>query len=202
MNPRQLSHELRNEVTPDLTRRRWIIGLSMVGALAGQIVSLYQTGIIKKLPDPPLPIFDSDRVDASDYAYKRLNSPDGPAMLVSYGITAWLASAGGKSRAEQTPLLPLALALKTLYDAGVALELGREEWAENKALCAYCQAATVASLVSVGLALPEALRAVQNLMERNNSVSAALNGNNRAAGNDGDPLLRREHEAARWQPAH
>jgi hypothetical protein len=29
MNPRQLSHELREDVTPDLTRRRWIVGLSL-----------------------------------------------------------------------------------------------------------------------------------------------------------------------------
>jgi hypothetical protein len=51
----------------------------MLGSAVAQIVSLYQTGIIKKLPDPPIPIFDSDKVDASDYAYKRMNSPDGRA---------------------------------------------------------------------------------------------------------------------------
>lgn len=53
MNPTQLSHELRNGQSPDLTRRRWIIGLSLVTVVAGQIVTLYQTGIIKHLPDPP-----------------------------------------------------------------------------------------------------------------------------------------------------
>jgi hypothetical protein len=59
-----LSEELRNGSNPDLNRRRWIIGLSMLGSAVAQIVSLYQTGIIKKLPDPPIPIFDSDKVDA------------------------------------------------------------------------------------------------------------------------------------------
>ncbi len=34
----------------------------------GQVVSLYQTGVISHLPDPPLPVFDADKVDASDYA--------------------------------------------------------------------------------------------------------------------------------------
>lgn len=163
MNPAQLSHELREEVTPDLTRRRWIIGLSLLGTAMGQIVGMYQTGIIKHLPDPPAPVFDSDRVDASNYAYKRAETPDALLMIVNYGITAALAGAGGKNRAEQRPWLPLAMAAKTVLDAGTALQLGREEWSENKALCAYCQVATLVSLASVALAVPEAVSAVRNM---------------------------------------
>jgi hypothetical protein len=44
MEPQQLSRELREGNSPDLIRRRWIIGLSMLGVTMGQIVSLYQTG--------------------------------------------------------------------------------------------------------------------------------------------------------------
>jgi uncharacterized membrane protein len=164
MHPRQLSHELREGRSDDLTRRRWVIGLSLLGAAMGQLVSLYQTGIIRRLPDPPVRIFDSSRVDASDYAYKRLQTPDGVMMVASYALTAWLAAAGGEGRARQLPALPLALGLKTLGDTAVALELAREEWAENKALCAYCQVATFASLASVALALPEAIRAGRALL--------------------------------------
>ncbi len=166
MNPRKLSRELREGETPDLYRRRWIIGLSVVGTAMAQIVSLYQTGIVRRLPDPPLPGFDSDRVDASDYAYSRLSSPDGPIMLASYAVTAWLAAAGGKDRARDQPILPIAMALKVVGDAVVAVELGREEWQENKALCAYCQVATLCSLVSVALALPETRRALRTMLGR------------------------------------
>ena len=166
MNPRQLSRELRTAVTADLTRRRWIIGLSLVGAAMGQIVTLYQTGIIRHLPDPPLSLFDSDRVDASDYAYRRLSSPDAPLMLINYGVTAALAAAGGKDRAQRQPLLPIALGLKTLIDALGALELGREEWSENQALCAYCQIATLCSLAAAALAIPEAKAALATLRGR------------------------------------
>src|SRR5947209_5546245 len=105
MTPGQLSRELREGDTSDLTRRRWIIGLSVVGSAMGQIVSLYQTGILRRLPDPPLPIFDASRVDASDYAYRRFQTPDGLMMLVSYAFTALLAGAGGKSRARNNPVL-------------------------------------------------------------------------------------------------
>lgn len=155
MDPQQLSRELRTTQTPDLTRRRWIVGLSLFGTAMGQIVSLYQTGIITHLPDPPLPRIDSDRVDASDYAYKRFQTPDALMMVVSYGVTALLAGAGGKDRAKNMPWLPLAMGAKVLGDAAFAVELGREEWNENKALCAYCQLATICSFVSVALALPE-----------------------------------------------
>ena len=161
MNPRQLSRELRTAETPDLARRRWIVGLSLLGAGMGQIVSLFQTGIIKHLPDPPISLFDSARVDASDYAYSRFRSPDAPIMVVSYGITAWLAAAGGKDRAQETPLIPIAMAAKAIGDMAFAIELGREEWNENRALCAYCQVATLCSIASALLAIPEMRSAIR-----------------------------------------
>ncbi|WP_207461190.1 vitamin K epoxide reductase family protein [Azospirillum sp. SYSU D00513] len=159
--PSQLSHELRKANSPHLRRRRWIVGLSYMGATMGQIVALYQLGVLRRLPDPPLDLFDSSRVDASDYAYKRHQTPDGLMMVATYATTALLAGAGGRDRAQQMPWLPIAMAAKALYDAGVTLKLGREEWNDNKALCAYCQTATVASLATAVLALPEATEAVR-----------------------------------------
>ncbi|MDF7811876.1 vitamin K epoxide reductase family protein [Hymenobacter sp. YC55] len=164
MNPTELSYELRNGQSADLTRRRWIIGLSILGVAAGQIVSLYQTGIIKHLPDPPIGPFDSDKVDASDYAYKRADTPDALPMMVTYGLTACLAGAGGLHRATQQPAIPVAMGLKTLFDTLTTVKLGQEEWQENKALCFYCQVATVASVTSLALAVPEAVKGFKKLL--------------------------------------
>ena len=166
MDPTQLSLELRHGQSADLKRRRWIIGLSLLGVAAGQMVSLYQTGIIKHLPDPPLDIFNSDKVDASDYGYKRLDTPDALPMIVTYGLTATLAGAGGMKRADQQPWLPVAMGAKTLFDTLTTVKLGKEEWDENKALCFYCQVATVASFASLALALPEALKGLRKLLNR------------------------------------
>ncbi len=166
MRPEQLSHELREARSTNLNRRRWIMGLSMVGAAASQLVTLYQMGVIPNLPDPPVPVFDSSRVDASNYAYENFNMPDGPRMLITYGITAALTATGGKNRAEEMPLLPIATAVKTAIDAGQATVLAFKEWDENQALCAYCQAATLASVASVALALPEAMEAIRHLRNR------------------------------------
>jgi uncharacterized membrane protein len=167
VNPRQLSYELRNGNTPDLNRRRWIIGLTLIGSAMAKIVSLYQTGIIKELPDPPMEIFDSSKVDASTYAYKRFDTPDGLIMLTGYGLTAWLAGAGGQNRARTQPLLPILMGAKILSDCATAVKLASEEWQENKKLCAYCQVATVASFISLALAVPEVVSAVRTLSGEN-----------------------------------
>lgn len=106
MEPKQLSQELREGKNPNMSRRRAIIGLSRLGGSMGQLVTLYQTGIVGHLPDPPgQQLFDADRVDASNYAYSRFNSPDGSIMVANYAITGWLAAAGGLDRARRNPLL-------------------------------------------------------------------------------------------------
>ena len=162
--PDRLSRELREGRSPDLTRRRWAIGLSYAGMAIGAIVGAYQTGMIKRLPDiAPGDLFDAEKVDASDYAYRRLQTPDAFMMIITYGITAALAAAGGKERAEQNPALPVALAGKAAYDLVTCLRLAREEWQENQALCSWCQVATLLSAGTLALALPEARKAAAAL---------------------------------------
>jgi len=166
LSPRALSDALRHDRSPPMRRRRWITGLSFLGAGAAMAVGAYQMGLLRRLPDLPLPQFDATRVDASDYAYKRMQTPDGLQMLATYGVTAALAAAGAPDRARRYPWLPLAMAAKTLYDSVTALRLAREEWRDNRALCGYCQTATLASLASAALALPEALAAARHLAGR------------------------------------
>lgn len=173
MQPEQLSQELRQGKNPNMSRRRAIIGLSMLGGSMGQIVTLYQTGIVGHLPDPPgQQLFDADRVDASNYAYSRFNSPDGPIMVLNYALTGWLAAAGGIDRARRNPLLPIAMGIKLVLDTAVSAELAREEWSEQKAFCEYCQVATVCSVASLVLAVPEVLTAVRTLLGRRDKNNA------------------------------
>jgi hypothetical protein len=160
--PAQLSRELREGVSPDLTRRRWAIGLSFVGCAIGAVVGAYQTGMIKRLPDiAPGRIWDAEKVDASDYAYSRLQSPDATLMVVNYGITAALVAAGGKDRARDNPAIPITAAAKAVYDFVTCIRLGREEWNDNQALCSWCQLATLVSGATVALTLPEAISALR-----------------------------------------
>ena len=85
-------------------------------------------------------------------------------MLGTYAVTAILAGAGSADRARERPGLPIALAGKALYDVGTNLTLAREEWQENGALCTYCQSASLASMATLAVALPEAIEAGGHLL--------------------------------------
>jgi uncharacterized membrane protein len=151
---------LRRGSSRELRRRRQIIGLSMIASASMAVITLYQTGIIRHLPEPPLPFLDADRVDASAEAYEKLNTPDAALGLASYATTTVLASMGGDDRAETTPWVVLALAGKLALDALTAMKLTIDQPRRHKAFCFWCLVAASATFASVPLILPEARRAV------------------------------------------
>ncbi len=55
MTPEQLSRELRLGSGRFLQQRRKVLGLSLIAVGAMMPISLYQMGVIKHLPEPPLP---------------------------------------------------------------------------------------------------------------------------------------------------
>lgn len=162
-HPRRLSRELRHARGPDMRRRRQIIGLSLAGVAIGGIVSAYQTGLVRRLPDPSFGPFDSERLNASETAYSRMQVPDGLLMIVTYGVTAALAAAGPADRSRVQPALPVAMATKSLYDLVTALRLAQTEYDDKGAFCIYCQTATVTTLLSTLLSLPEAADGLRRL---------------------------------------
>ena len=119
----ELSRELRCGVDGFLAQRRAIVGLSLAAIGVMGLISLYQVGVVRHLPNPPLPGLDSDRVDASPEAYKRLATPDAVLGLGSFAMTMGLAEMGGKDRARRQPWIPLALGGKVI---GVVDLLGRD----------------------------------------------------------------------------
>lgn len=170
LSPADLSQQLRQGQSRDMQLRRWAVGLSLVGVAAGIVVSAYQTGLVKRLPDPPGGLFNATRVNASDYAYKRLQTPDGLLMIANYAATAILGGAGGAHRGTRAPWLSLALAGKAMADVVVNAKLFVEEWRTNRALCQYCLAANLASWATLLMALPEAMQAGRRLLGRDASV--------------------------------
>ena len=98
-----LSRELRLGTGEFLERRRKVVGLALIAAGAMVPISLYQTGVIPHLPEPPLPKLDADAVDAAPQAYALLATPDAVLGLGSYAVTVGLAAMGGERRAETSP---------------------------------------------------------------------------------------------------
>jgi uncharacterized membrane protein len=156
---------LRTRDGADLRHRRAVVGLSLAAAAIMGLVSLYQIGVLRHLPDPPLPGFDADRVNGSDEAYP-LGIPDALLGLGSFAVTATLAAAGGPDRARHTPWLPLALATKATADAAVAAKLTCDQAFKLRAFSIWSLLATAATFGILPLVMPEARRAVQNLWSR------------------------------------
>jgi uncharacterized membrane protein len=158
----RLRRELQEGESAGLRRRRWIVGLSLVGVGAMAAVSLFQTGVIKHLPDPPLEGFDSDKVNSSETAYM-LGVPDGTLSLASLAANVPLAAFGGGDRARTTPLVPLVAAGKSLVEAAVAGWYFYQMPAKEKRWCAYCVAGAFVNFAVAALTLPEAREALAAL---------------------------------------
>ena len=157
-NAEELSRELRTESTPSLRRRRGIVGLSLTASAAMGVIALYQTGIIKHLPEPPSELFDADRIDASPEAYERFSVPDSLLGLGSYAATAGLAAMGGRDRARW---ISLALAGKVAFDAANAVRLTVVQWKDFRSWCFWCLIAAGATFAMVPLVIPEAIEAAR-----------------------------------------
>ena len=163
--PQQLRHQLQQEHTSDLRRRRSIIGLSLVGMASMTAVTLLQTGIVKHLPDPPVGNFDSDRVNSSDTAY-RLGAPDGSISLATLAANIPNAAFGGTDRAQTKPWVPLVAAVKAAGEAVAASWYFYQMPAKEKAWCGYCIVGAIANIGIAALTIPEARKALAVLMSR------------------------------------
>ncbi len=166
MEPEALSSELRLGAGEFLDRRRKVVGLALIAAGAMIPISLYQTGVIRHLPEPPLPGLDADIVDASGAAYAILATPDAVLGLGSYAVTVGLAAMGGQRRAETHPWIPLALAAKVAVDALVGAKLTRDQWTRHRAFCSWCLLAAGASFAAVPHVVPEARAALRRRPSR------------------------------------
>lgn len=185
MIPKELSEQLRMGSGKTLGRRRAVIGQSLMASAAMGTITLYQTGIIPHLPDPPLPFVNSEKVDASEEAYRILHAPDGALGLGSYAATLTLAAMGDENRAQTHPWIPLALAVKVGFDAIYAAKLTVDQWTKHRAFCVYCLIAAGATFATTPLVIPEALTALGHLFGRADMPVAALSS-----------LLERKHSLA------
>jgi uncharacterized membrane protein len=164
----RLRHDLQQQDTSDLRRRRGVIGLSLVGMASMTAVTLLQTGMVKHLPDPPVGNFDSDRVNSSDTAY-RLGVPDGSISLASLAANIPIAAFGGADRAQTKPWIPLVAAVKAAGEALAASWYFYQMPAKEKAWCGYCILGAIANIGIAALTIPEARKALAILRNENRS---------------------------------
>lgn len=170
-DPERLGEQLRTTDDEAMHARRQVIGLSMVSAGCMAVVAAYQIGLIKHIPEPPLPALDADKVDASAEAYEKLSTGDAFLGFVSYGTTMLLAAIGGPRRHETHPYLPVALAAKAVVDAAQAAKLTVDQWTHHRAFCSWCLTAAAATFAVLPAMLPE-LRAARRTLQRSGAPAA------------------------------
>jgi uncharacterized membrane protein len=159
----RVSDDLRRGTGEALGARRRQMALMLASSAAMGVVTAYQSGLLRRLPDPPLPGIDSTKVDASGEAYYYLRTPDAALALASYGGSMVLIGMGSGDRAREHPLIPLAATAKLAVDSLGAAYLTAEQVSRHRALCAWCLAAAAASVAAVPAALPEARTAWRTL---------------------------------------
>jgi hypothetical protein len=155
----QLGGNLDGEDCRFLVHRRIAMALTLVGMTSLAVISLYQTGILKRLPEPSLPGLDAEKVNGSAEAFEILNTPDAVLGLGSYAMTLGLETFGGRNRSRNNPWLPLALAAKCGVDVLQAARLTRKSWITFRAFSFYSLVTVAATFLTLPVVLSEALAA-------------------------------------------
>jgi len=161
-----VSDDLRFGSGDWLEQRRSVSRYSLVAMAALGVVHAYQTGLIRRPPEPRLPGLDAARVDGSAEAYEMFKTPDAALGLASYALTLVLAGMGDRRRSAQQPWIPLALLGKVLVDASSGMFLTAEQATKHRRFCSWCLVAAGASMAMVPRAMPEALAAWRQLRRR------------------------------------
>lgn len=106
MRAAAIRQELLTGRDEDLEKRRKIVTLSAFGLVDFAIISLYQSGVIKRLPELPFKAFDSNKVNAAPEAYQ-MGAPDATISAWVYASNMVLATAGGSEASGRKPAFDL-----------------------------------------------------------------------------------------------
>jgi hypothetical protein len=164
MTPEALRDGWRMDAASPLAARRAIAGLSLLAMASLGGIALYQLGISKRLPDPPLPGFHAGAVHGSREAYALFALPDAILGLGSYAVTLALATAGDRDRARKQPWLPLTMTVKLAFDIAQAGRLLTREVTQQRALSCWSLIIVGATMAAGPRAIPEVRAAARYLL--------------------------------------
>lgn len=146
-----IRNTLRKGTSNSLRRRRIITLLAAIGITDFCIISLYQMGFIKKLPDFPGKIFDSNQVNASEDAYQ-MGLPDGPVSTGVYALNMILASYRGDAKSGRPKFADIALAGSVFANAAGAAYYLKNMITRQGKVCPYCITGAVVNFAMVPFA--------------------------------------------------
>lgn len=162
MNTAAIRYELLNGTDEDLQKRRKILGLSALGLVDFAFLSLYQAGVIKRVPDLPWKAFDSNKVNASLDAYQ-MGAPDATISAWIYSTNMVLATAGGSKNSGRKPILDLLLGATVAANAAGALYYLSNMAFYQKKICPYCVAGAAINIASAVIMKPLFMNSLSKL---------------------------------------
>lgn len=163
--PRELRRSLQSGEGREMRLRRAIITVNLIGIASMALTTLLQTGVVRRLPDPPRGNFDTKKVNSSDEAYS-YGGPDSPVNITAHAVNILLASSGGPDRTWRHPWIPLFASMLAGAQAAVAAKyLFYQMPYVDKAWCPYCITDALMHFANFALGLPEAGRAIDGLRE-------------------------------------
>ena len=160
MEVQKIKNELRKEDNAELDVKRRIALLASLGLLDFLIISLYQLGIIRKLPDVSVKGIDSNYVNASDEAYK-MGLPDGPVSAAVYILILVLVGVKGTKNSGRGPVWDVLLGGAIAANAAGALDYLRVMIFKQKKICPYCLAGAIINFIMLKLFAGKALGALR-----------------------------------------
>jgi len=144
---KSIIQKIRNDSSEATEYRRQIAALAAVGLIDFSLISLFQLGFIRRLPDLPGEVFDTEKVNTSEDAVL-LGMPDGVISLGGYTATMLLAAAASRYK-KPSRLLDVAMGGIVLGQAaGGALYLYNMAFVQKK-VCLYCVAGAVINFASL-----------------------------------------------------
>lgn len=138
---------LRKDKQPDTQNRRQLACLAALGLVDFSIISLYQLGYIRRMPDLPGKVFDSEKVNSSKEAVM-LGLPDGVVSLTMYAATLFLATAASAKKKHARWLDWLLGGIVLGQAAGGAFYLYNMATVQKK-VCVYCVTGALINFAAV-----------------------------------------------------
>lgn len=147
----------------DVERRHWVQALAMVGLLGSGARELYRSEVLRALPSLR---YRSGGLEGEEWELSwhpnPENVPEGLSEASGYAALLALASVGGDKRADRHPLLSMATAGLSVFQAVSTLR-GLVKELESGSVDAFSSIDTIVSASTVPLVLPEAVRAIKGL---------------------------------------
>jgi uncharacterized membrane protein len=165
MRTAAIRQELLNSTTEDLQKRRKIMGLSALGLVDFALISLYQAGVIKRLPEIPFAAFDSNKVNAAPDAYE-MGAADGTISAWLYASNMVLATLGGTEYSGRKPMHDLLLGTTIAANAAGAVYYLYNMIFYQKKICPYCIAGAAINFASATIITPLVMKSISKLFRK------------------------------------